>query len=424
MAREIFRKAALERMASPERTDRPIRLVGAPGWLLLAIFAVAVGAGAAWAFRTEAPVKIRASGILIDQAGLVEIATEQGGLLQSVNLRPGDRVEAGQVVATLSRSELDRELASARATLTDLQDRYDRLAAAHAERAAREAGHDETRRQTIAETRGTLVSRLVLLRERAEKLAPLAERKVVPELRLIEAEIAVSDLDERIAALDEQVRQIALDAAERLSQREFELLEERLKIDEQKRTIERLSARLSDERVIRSRHEGRVVEIKVNPGDVLAPGSALATLAPVDLGRDLQALMYVPPADGKRVLPGMDAEIQPTTVEREVYGHIRGRVVSVSPLPATPEGMRRALQNDQLVEQLSLGGAPIEVRLSLEPAGTPSGFAWSSSQGPVGGVNAGTLVEGKVVIEERPLVDLVLPGATKTIADALGLDAR
>jgi HlyD family secretion protein len=79
--------------------------------------------------------------------------------------------------------------------------------------------------------------------------------------------------------------------------------------------------------------------------------------------------------------------------------------------------MRRVLQNDQLVEQLSLGGAPIEVRLELRRTpDTPTGFEWSSSSGPVSGVNAGTLLEGKVVIEERPLIDLVVPSASQTLA--------
>ena len=423
MAREIFRKAALERMASPERVDRPTRLVGASGWLILICFLVTIVAGAVWALQTKAPVKVRAQGILIDQGGLVEIAAEQGGLLEDVRLKPGDVVEVGQIVATLSRSELRRELAGAEAKLDDLRDRYVRLKAAHSARADREAQADQRRLQTISDTRSSLMDRRALLQSRAEKLAPLAERKVVPEIRLIEAQIAVSDLDERLAVMNEEAQRVRLDAAERASQREFELLEDSLAIDEQQRIIARLSERLSEEKVITSTHRGQVVEIKVNAGDVLASGSALATLAPVDLGRDLQALMYVPPADGKRVEPGMLAEIAPTTVEREVYGHILAEVLSVAPLPATPEGMRRILQNDQLVEQLSVGGAPIEVRLSLktDPA-TATGFAWSASQGPVGGVNAGTLLEGKVVIEERPLIDLVIPGASRTVGDALGLE--
>ena len=417
MARDIFRKAALDRMASPERTDHPLRLVGPSGWLIMACFFIAIAGGLVWAFQTQAPVKIRAQGILIDQAGLVEVASEQGGLLDEVRIKPGDTVAEGDVVATLSRSALRRDLIGAEAELADLQDRYRQLEAANEARTEREQAADTNRLATIDQTRRALTARKTLLQERADKLAPLAERNVVPELRLIEAQIAVSDVEERIAALGEDAQKIRLEAAERASQREFELLEDGLAIEAKTREIARLNAQLSEEQVVRSSHPGQVVEIKVNPGDVLAPGSALATLAPVALGRDLQALMYVPPAEGKRVEPGMQAEISPTTVEREVYGHILAEVVSVAPLPATPEGMRRVLQNDQLVEQLSLGGAPIEVRLELRRTpDTPTGFEWSSSSGPVSGVNAGTLLEGKVVIEERPLIDLVVPSASQTLA--------
>ena len=418
MARQIFRKAALERMASPERTDHPVRLVGAPGWITLICFVAALIGGALWALGTEAPVKVRAQGILIDKAGLVELSSEQGGLLQEVRVAPGDRVERGQVIATLSRSELRRELAGDEAVLEDLNDRFERMQLAHRARGEREAASDERRLLTIADTRETLLKRLELLTARAAKLEPLAQRKVVPELRLIEAQIAVSDLDERLSALDEDAQRVRLDAQDRQADREFELLEERLRIDEQTRKITRLRARLAEEKVIKATHSGRVVELKVNPGDVLDPGGALATLAPEGRQSDLQALMYVPPAEGKRIEPGMVAEIAPTTVEREVYGHILAEVVSVAPLPATPEGMRRVLQNDQLVGQLSLGGAPIEVRLALKPdPETATGFAWSASNGPVAGVNAGTLLDGKVVVAERPLIDLVIPGFSQAFAE-------
>jgi HlyD family secretion protein len=107
----------------------------------------------------------------------------------------------------------------------------------------------------------------------------------------------------------------------------------------------------------------------------------------------------------------MRAEIVPTTVERAVHGHIPGRVVSVAPLPATPEGMRRVLQNDQLVQQLIAGGAPIEVRAALErdPA-VPSGFRWSASKGPDAEISAGSIVEGEVVVDRTPVIGWLIPG--------------
>ena len=97
--------------------------------------------------------------------------------------------------------------------------------------------------------------------------------------------------------------------------------------------------------------------------------------------------------------------------ERAQYGYILGRVISVAPLPATTAGMRRVLRNDQLVEQLRVGGAPIEVRVALirDPA-TRTGFAWSASKGPASDVSVGTLAEGRVAVDYIPVIAWLIPG--------------
>ncbi len=56
MTESIYRQAALDRLASPERLDVPPRLVGRPSWLLLATFAIVIAAALVWAIVTEAPV--------------------------------------------------------------------------------------------------------------------------------------------------------------------------------------------------------------------------------------------------------------------------------------------------------------------------------------------------------------------------------
>lgn len=424
MSREIFRKAALERMASPERLDHPLRLVRGSGWLVLACFTALFAAGVAWAAMTQAPIKVRGQGILIDEAGLVELVSEQGGLLQSIAIAPGDLVEAGQVLATVSRTDLRRDLAGARALLADQRLRYDQLQAAQQDRMTRERAADAGRRAALNTTLETLSARLPVLQELATEMAPLAERGVIPRSRLLDTQVAASDLEERISNLVAQLQDIELAAREREMQRDFELLEDRLAIEEQARLVARLEARLAEEEVILSTHAGRVVELQVNAGDVLPAGGALATLTQTGEDRQLVALLFVPPEDGKRILPGMAAEIAPTTVEREVFGHIEAEVVSVAELPATPEGMGRLLQNDQLVQQLSMQGAPIEVRVRLatDPA-TATGYAWSASVGPVAGVNAGTLLEGRIVIELRPILDLAIPGISQRLERLLAPSA-
>lgn len=416
MANEIYRRAALERLGAADHQGATLRLVGTPGWLVVGGFALAVLFGLVWMTRVEAPVKAQGQGILMSGGGLVEIVTDREGLLESLDLAPGDTVRAGQVVGRLSRAELRLELAAAEAKLVDARERYARLEQFYAEQTQRQALADAERNKSIAQTRRVLQDRMKLLDERVQAVTLLLERKVVLRDRLIEAEVAASNERERLAALDEEQLRLQLDAIEQQSQQRLALLDEKLATEDLEREVERLREGLAAQQVVRSSHDGRVAEVKVNLGDVVQPGTPLATLAPAG-EEDLVGVLYVPPAEGKRIQPGMAAEVEPTTVEREVYGHILAEVVSVAPLPATAEGMRRSLQNDRLVAQLSEAGAPIEVRVRLRrDERAPTRLAWSSSEGPDGGVNGGTLIDGRIVVERVPLIDLVLPGATKKLA--------
>jgi HlyD family secretion protein len=106
----------------------------------------------------------------------------------------------------------------------------------------------------------------------------------------------------------------------------------------------------------------------------------------------------------------MRARVSPTTVRVEEHGFIIGEVKSVSDFPATPEGLRRTLRNANLVDALTGRGAPVEVivRLGVDAA-TPSGFQWSSSEGPPVPVFTGTLCSAAVEVASRRPAEYVLP---------------
>lgn len=160
-------------------------------------------------------------------------------------------------------------------------------------------------------------------------------------------------------------------------------------------------------RVEYSPYRGRVVDLMINEGELLHRGSSIATIVDEDATLDL--LLYLAPTEGKQVEPGMVVAVSPSTVPREEFGTIRGRIVHVSEYPKTRAGMLRDLQNEQLVDSLSSEGAPIEVWVELETADTPSGFEWSSGRGPNEPVTSGTLARARVTTRELRPISLVFP---------------
>ncbi len=397
-------------MASPERLDAPLKLVARPAWLMLAAFALIIAAGLIWAFVTSAPVKVSASGVLIDRTGLAEIVASDGGRIERMLVASGDRVNVGQPIAQIARTELAREIEASRAKLADARARYTRLSGFYSIQGNQNAGADTAHLATISESRRALTDRALYLEAKAARMERLIGRGFIQRDALVNVKIELADVRERLSNLGESALRLRVDATKRSGEADLALLDEQRTIEEQERAIVRLSAQLADQQVIRSRIEGVITEVKLSAGDVIAPGTALATVSPTS--SSVVALLYVPTSDGKRIVPGMAAEIVPTTVERSVYGHITGQVVSVAPLPATAEGMRRVLRNDQLVQELVAGGAPIEVRVRLNRDATnTSGFAWSASRGPKSPVSAGSIVHGQVVVERTPLIRWLIPRA-------------
>ena len=413
MSESIFRKEALDRMANPERLDAPVQLIGRADWLAVGLFAALAAAAVLWATFTFAPVRIEGEGILIDRAGLSEVVTADAGRIASFAVAPGSIVTRGQAIATLSGAELDRDLSDTGARLVQARARLERLEQFHAEQRNRAASANAERLAGITRTRDELRKQLVYLDERARRVAELVPRGVVRRDAQIDAEAAASSARERITSLDAQADQIRLDALARDGESRLALLDARNAVEDLERERERLLARRSDRTIVRAPLAGRVVEVKAATGDVVAAGAPLATIAQIGRRGDLVAVLYVPAGEGKRTEPGMPVEVAPATVEPSVYGRIRGKVLSVSPLPATREGIRRTLRNDQLVEQLSAGRAVVEVRVALDrDAAAPTGFAWTSSRGPEGGVGAGTLARARIVIDRERVISFLRPNQT------------
>ncbi len=419
MSRQIFRQSALERLASPEQLDRPYRLVRLPAWIILGILVVAMSAAAAWAFVTQAPVKVESRGIVLQRGGLLEIVADAPGRIDQLLLEPGQMVSAEQVVARFQRSELERELGRERAELADARNRLAELEAFYAESAERERHAEEARLQTISETRSFVERRRELVERKLQAITKLVEQRVVVNDRLLEAELELTNARERLSGLDDEAKVIALRRLERESKHRLAIIDEKLKASQLEHRVARTQARLEQDRVAKSAHSGLVVEIKVNRGDVVAAGTPIATLMGAGETEEIFGLLYVAPVDGKRVQPGMTVEVTPSTVRRVEYGFIVGKVTSVSPIPATIEGMRSVLKNEQLVTQLSGTGAPFEVRVSfLKDTSTGSGLKWSSSRGPAGALHASTLLDAKIVVDRIPLINLVIPGMSPLTAQA------
>jgi len=409
MSDKIFRKTALDRLSSPEQLDRLVTVTNPQTWLaLLAILAI-VAAVVAWSILGSLPTRIEGQGILINSAGrVVDVQATGTGTLSEILVGVGDEVEAGQIVARLSLTDNEQAVRNAEAVLRESEARLERtLAQGEAELEARRRSA-ERRRAALSERLEAARRRLQYLAGRRDDLAVLLENGVITRQTVAQArdeatraELEVADVQSEHLILDSEILEREIAIENRRRQMEEDLAEAR-------RTLDRLTVSLARSTVVTAPASGRVTEIKAVPGSLVAEGRSLFTFQSGE--PFLELTLYVPASQGKRIAAGMSVRVSPSTARREEYGTVIGTVDWISEFPATLDGMRAVLQNDELARTFAQSGPPYVARILLDrDPETASGYRWSSARGAELPLTGGTLARGEITVSEQAPISLVIP---------------
>ncbi len=149
---------------------------------------------------------------------------------------------------------------------------------------------------------------------------------------------------------------------------------------------------------------GRVISIRVGVGEPVDVGTPLISIEAFARDtRDQEVVAFVPLDDQQRIRMGMDVQVLPSTVEREKYGYLEGRVQSVAQFASTREEILSVLDEQGFVDDLTASGPVFEVRIILK-TGADGTYLWTASSGPETSLVSGTPCLIRVnVDEERPI---------------------
>lgn len=409
--REIFRKVALERLSSPEQLDTVMQVTHPQTWLALVGVLIIVVTVTIWGFLGSIPTKVQAQGVLIKPGGVFDIFATGSGRLVTMTVSEGDTVKRGQVIATIDYPDLRVQIAAAKAELGEREREHARLTAF----ASRDLGlRDNVLGLQETKTRETITfaeERLAALRQQIESQELLLEKGLITRQTLLQSRqeyFAAQDLLQRSR---NDLEQLPLERLTARTGRDQEVMRSEMVMNDIRRRIAGLEQQHDTVANVVSPYGGNILEVKRRNGDVIGAGAAVASLQLADQDREgLQAIIYVPPTAGKNVVPGLQAEISPTTAPREEFGFMVGRVSYVSEFPATGEGMMRVLSNQALVQTLSASGPPFAVYADLQPdQASASGYRWSSPKGATLAVNSGTICYVTLTVRSRRPIEMVIP---------------
>ena len=365
----MFRQKALDALNTPEKLDQPIQLIRPTFWVLLISLSSLTIYLIIWSIFGRIPVRITGKGILAQTNTLQMLQSEQQGRLKNYNVKSGDCIKKGQVVATIDPEDFQLRIKKTKGELSALQGQNN-------------VENELARKQ------------LTIAQNDLNRLTPYRGQGSISEQTFIEKESLLQQLRARLES--------------EMNNRRNLILNKQLELDA---TLKEQTSKT----IVRSPRDGCVSDILAKIGQYLQPGSAVLELASSTANTSLDSLGYFSPNDGKRIRVGQSVRITPSTTNAQRHGGIEGTVLSVKELPVSKEALMIRLGNTSVVDSIFSGGQNqstplIEVRTSLrKDPNTYSKYYWGGGPGPELKLSPGTPTEIRVLVEGRQPISYLIP---------------
>ena len=431
---KLFRKIALNRLSSPEQLDTLMRVVTPKAWIALTPLILLIIGGTVWGWFGSLPDKILATKcVLINSIGLADVSSESAGRITDFMVKVGQRIEKGTEIARIAQPDLVDRIQKAESRVFEIEAQKKVINSFALQSVV-------LTQQTIGQQKQILESQIAATHERSkfaqEKVRLTRDRIIIQEELLKQGLVTNQSVlavrqglanarQEEVGAnleaenLKNQIEQLKLTSLERDKQGRSEIANVESQLNEARRQLDSLVEMKKLATSVISQFSGRVTEIKAGNGMLVGVGAPVITIEREDLSNaGLEAVIYVPVGEGRKVLPEMEAQIIPSTVKREEHGFIRANIRQVSDYPATPGSMMMLMQNEGLVKDLSGNTPPTEIRATLTRADSHSGYRWSSAKGPSITIASGTICNAEITIRRQRPLSLVIP----ILKNTLGVD--
>lgn len=407
----MFRKAALAKLSSPEHLDSLMQVTTPKAWIALAATLVIIFSGLLWGIFGITAERVAGAGILLKEGGIFGIESRGSGIITEVLVSAEDPVKEGQVVVRVSQVDVAQEIKQNEAEIGDLQANRERsmeLIQRNRNAALRSLQED---RQRLAKSNVTLKNQVKFLEDR------LKAQKEAADAGLITRDLVQATAQElegaraNLIANQSQAAQIDAQEASTRNQAEQGIFNLDQELARTKRQLELTKLRHTQSTEILSPYTGKVVSRLVDPGQEVHSGQAVLYVELTD--QPLQAVAFIP-LQGARIKPGLIAQMSPEGITSEEYGYMQGVVLSIMQGPANPDAMNRVLRNQNLIQQFTAAGSVYEVKIRpLRDPSTPSGFKWTSHEGPPIKIGSGTLLRVLIPVQEKRPIELVVPTVKK-----------
>lgn len=272
------------------------------------------------------------------------IQSLEGGILTKLDVKEGDIVEKGTILAQLdptrfasnvgeSQSLLVSSLATSarlRAEVNGTALQFPEIVQKDSQLVREETQLYNTRRKNLEESISDLTTSLTLVQQELRMTEPLVAKGAASEVEVLRLKRQASDLQKQI---NDTRSQYYVKAREELSKANTDV--------ETQRQIVKGKSDILNRTVFRAPVRGVVKEIDVMTlGGVIPPNGKIMTIVPLDEQLLIEA--RISPRDIAFIRPNQQALVKITAYDYAIYGGLHGKVTVIS-----PDTIRDEVKQDQ-----------------------------------------------------------------------------
>ena len=410
MNTQLFRKQAMDKLQSPDRLNEMVKITKPHHWLSILAMGLIIIYFIVWSVTGRLPNSVSGKGILLQSGGVMEVPALAAGQVDRVLVNPGDEVIAGQVVVKVAQPELRLQILNMQNQLKLFIEKYDKIKGFDDKDLALKGEIIQKKASNKRKRIEKNMERIEFMKEQIAAREELLEKGLITTEMMNNTRLMLFEIEQQNLVLLNELEEMQLSMFELGKQNELELNNLSAQIIDLEAGLAEMNAKYGLNSEIKSPYSGTVIELMVDAGSIVSPGSYILSVERDQKDQRLEAIVYVSPNEGKKIKAGMEAKISPSTVEIEKFGYLRGKVLQVSEYPSTSAGMLNTLGTKELVATFAQGLPPIAVRVRLEKSKeTPSGFNWTSGDGPKLEVKSGTLCNSQIIVHNKRPISLIFP---------------
>lgn len=403
----MFRKKALMARRS-QPIDQIPRIIPSYGWMFVVGVLIFLTGVFIWSLVGEIPTTVQGRGIVLSGGKVPSITSQGQGRVAELLVDVGDKVEPGQVVAKIDQPTIEAQIRTQEILVKNLRNRLKTVQEQANSLLTSQMKFLEKQQKAAETTIDDYKTQIESLKKVVDAQQKLLNDGLIPLTTFISSQTLLDNTQIELLAAENQLQSIESQEIDYRATAETDVFQAQINLENAQSELAELKAELAEGASVVSTLSGTVVGVNVTLGGEVTIGTPVFDIERT--GEDLSAVLYFLAGPGKRIEPGMIAQVSPDTVPIDQYGFIVGEVTRVSDVPATEGSMMAYLSNENVVESLVMTGPQVQVLANLKKdPSTESGFEWSSSTGPPRSVPSGTMATARVIVEEQRPITLLVP---------------